>query len=85
MTLMAILAIDVIFQLYGGNWFTEHVSKKSVKFPGYFLSNNNKISLCVAPCTFRIAISRYLCCMSNKDNPNKAIEDIRMAIKAKKE
>lgn len=44
----------------------------------YFLSNNNKISLCVAPCTFRIAISRYLCCMSNKDNPNKAIEDIRM-------
>ena len=41
----------------------------------YFLSNNNKISLCVAPCTFRIAISRYLCCMSNKDNPNKAIED----------
>ena len=50
----------------------------------YFLSNNNKISLCVAPCTFRIAISRYLCCMSNKDNPNKAIEDIRMEKKKKK-
>ena len=47
----------------------------------YFLSNNNKISLCVAPCTFRIAISRYLCCMSNKDNPNKAIEDWKIQCK----